>query len=113
MIDDELELVLRNLIRDKILEHNCNLLAVSAMPDHIHLLVSLHPSVDISTLVGEIKGYSSYVIGIKIRPNSGFRWQTGYGAMSVSKSDLHRLTKYINCQKEHHSSNELIETWEF
>jgi REP element-mobilizing transposase RayT len=113
MIDDDLDPVLRNLIRDKIHEHNCNLLAVGAMPDHIHLLVSLHPSVDIAKFVGEIKGYSSYVISNKVRPDSGFRWQTGYGAMSVSKSDLSRLIKYINNQKEHHSSNELIETWEF
>lgn len=35
-----------------------------------------------------------------------FAWQTGYGAFSVSRSNLSALTDYIAAQKEHHSKSD-------
>ena len=33
-----------------------------------------------------------------------FRWQEGYGAFSVGKSNLQEVIKYIENQEEHHKS---------
>jgi len=112
LIAEELEPDLRNLINDKIIENKSILIAFGCTSDHIHLLLNLHPAVSIATIVGEIKGYSSFIISNKIHSDCGFRWQGGYGAMSISRGDLPRLVKYINNQKEHHTSDNLEQYWE-
>ena len=33
---------------------------------------------------------------------AGFSWQEGYGAFSVSPSQVSTVKKYIQCQEEHH-----------
>ena len=112
MITEEIENDLQMLIRDKISEKNSELLCIGYTSDHIHLLVRLHPAVSVSEIIGEVKGYSSYQIANQIYPESGFRWQGGFGALTVSRSELPRLTKYIENQKEHHSKNDLNQDWE-
>jgi hypothetical protein len=32
----------------------------------------------------------------------GFRWQDGYGAFTVSKSNLANVIEYVKTQREHH-----------
>ena len=109
LIDEELEPILRKLVEDKIIENKSRMLAFCCSPDQIHLLVNIHPSVSVSMLAKEIKGYSSYPIANQIRPGSFFRWQGGYGARTVSKSNLQALSKYIKYQKEHHGNSGLDE----
>ncbi|MDE5749609.1 MAG: transposase [Duncaniella sp.] len=36
-------------------ENNCNLLRIGGISNHIHLLIDLHPSVSLATLINEIK----------------------------------------------------------
>ena len=110
MINDEIETYLERLIRDKIIEHNSELLAFGCTKDHVHLLVRLHPSQSVAGIIGVIKGYTSYVLANRFQPDLGFRWQGGYGAFTVPERDLMRLTKYLERQKEHHQEkpNRLI-----
>ena len=89
------------------------LLAFGCTSDHVHLLVKLHPNASVSVIVGEVKGYTSYVIANQIKPELGFRWQGGYGAFTVSKRDLRRSIKYVENQKEHHQLGTLSNQWEF
>ena len=58
------------------------------MPDHVHLLVELHPTVSVSALAKEVKGASSHAAAHLLRAGPSFRWQTGYGAFSVSHGDV-------------------------
>ena len=80
------------------------LLAVFAMPDHIHLLVSVKPTILISDLVRDIKAGSSKFINDKKWMNHKFNWQEGYGAFSYSKSSVDLVVKYILNQEEHHKT---------
>jgi putative transposase len=112
MINKEIEKDLKRLIYDKILEKKCELLSFGCTCDHVHLLVRLHPAVNVSEIIGEVKGYSSYVISNQIYPDSGFRWQGGFGAITVSKRELSRLIEYIENQKEHHKNKDLHQIWE-
>ena len=100
------------LISDRIHEHKCQLLKIGGTEDHIHLLVDMHPSTCVSNLVKSIKGFSSYSISNKIRPGSFFKWQGGYGAMTVSQNDISILSKYIANQKTHHSQKSIDSRWE-
>ena len=75
--------------------------AINGMPDHVHMLVSLPPTISISEALGFIKANSSGWVHQKW-PDSPFAWQLGYGAFSVSKSQVPAVTKYIRNQEQHH-----------
>lgn len=78
------------------------LLCINGMPDHVHILVGLHPSQSISALLQDIKGSSSKWINEKGFLKGKFEWQEGYGAFSYGKSDLKHVIRYIENQEEHH-----------
>lgn len=77
-------------------------LAINGVENHIHILVGLRPIQSVSNLVKSIKENSSKWINKKRLANSRFHWQSGFGAFSVSPSDLDRVIRYILNQKEHH-----------
>lgn len=78
------------------------LLAIYAMPDHVHILVGLKPSISISDLVRDIKAGSSKFINDSKWIKGKFNWQEGFGAFSYSKSNLDNVVKYILNQEERH-----------
>jgi putative transposase len=78
------------------------LLAIFAMPDHVHILVGMKPSISISDLVRDIKAGSSKFINDSKWINGKFNWQEGFGAFSYSKSSLDNVVKYILNQEDHH-----------
>lgn len=78
------------------------LFAVFAMPDHVHILVSIGPTIALLDLVRDIKAGSSKFINDKKWMNEKFSWQEGYGAFSYSKSGVDSVVKYILNQEEHH-----------
>ena len=51
-----------------------------------------------------IKGGSSGWIHETFPGMSRFAWQDGYGAFTVSKSNIPGVTAYIKKQREHHST---------
>lgn len=79
------------------------LLAINAMPDHVHVLVGLKPDKSVSDLVRDIKTNSSGFITEKNWVRGKFRWQEGYGAFSYSHSQLTTIINYIRNQEKHHS----------
>ena len=87
------------------------LFSIFAMPDHVHILVSLSPSISISDLVRDIKAGSSKFINDKNWINGKFSWQEGYGAFSYSKSSVDAVVKYILNQEEHHKKQTFREEY--
>ncbi len=87
------------------------LFAVFAMPDHIHLLISINPNVSVSDLVRDIKAGTSKFINEKKWINGKFNWQEGYGAFSYSRSSVDSVIKYILNQEEHHSKKTFREEY--
>jgi putative transposase len=59
-------------------------LNVNGMPDHIHILVGLNPSVSISDLVRDIKRSSSLYINERKLIGTRFQWQEGYGVFYIA-----------------------------
>jgi putative transposase len=83
-----------------ICKHN-NMLsfAVGDMPDHIHVLFRLPPTMTLVRAVTLIKSNSSKWLRGK---DPRFAWQQGYGAFSVSSSHVSRVIRYIDNQEAHH-----------
>ncbi len=82
------------------------------MPDHVHLLVRLHPTVSVSDLIKGVKGSSSHLVTHEILKGAFFKWQGSYGAFIVGKKGVARVKAYIDRQKEHHSRNSVYDEWE-
>jgi REP element-mobilizing transposase RayT len=76
--------------------------AINGMEDHVHMLVSLPPSVSMSDALRFVKSNSSKWIHGKWPRRSSFAWQLGFGAFSVSKSNVPGVVKYIQNQEVHH-----------
>ena len=78
------------------------LMAIFAMPDHVHILVGIQPNITISDLVRDIKSNSTRFINENNWVEGKFNWQEGFGAFSYSKSNIDNVIKYIMNQEEHH-----------
>jgi len=75
--------------------------AIGGTADHVHLLIGMKSSHRIDYLVRDIKADSSEWIHRELGRRM-FQWQKGYGAFSVSPSNVERVTKYVLTQEEHH-----------
>src|SRR5215467_11781006 len=83
-------------------ENKMKALQVGGMPDHVHIIVGLPPTQTVSKAIQLLKGGSSKWIKETFLRMRGFGWQDGYGAFTVSKSNLPEAIKYVQDQREHH-----------
>lgn len=72
------------------------LIITGGVSNHVHLLFVLPPTQSLAYAVQKLKGGSSRFMG------SGFSWQQGYGAFSVSPSQVPIVKQYIQNQEQHH-----------
>jgi putative transposase len=99
-IEDELYAYIGGILR----ERKGVLSAAGGVEDHVHLLVSMGREWAVSDLVRDIKANSSRWFHDTLC-RSEFAWQAGYGAFSVSVSQLDIVKKYLAKQKEHHAKH--------
>lgn len=83
-------------------QHKGIMLAIGGMPDHIHLLVTLPKNLAIADALRLIKANSSLWIHRTFDEKKTFAWQGGYGAFTVSASNVEQVCRYIANQREHH-----------
>ena len=101
-IDTELEQSLWPYIGGIARENRMKALAIGGMFDHLHALLSLPSTMSFAKAVQLIKGGSSKWIHDSMAKYRKFEWQEGYGAFSVSASQVKKTIAYINNQKQHH-----------
>ena len=78
-------------------------LQVTCVADHVHILCCLSRTVALAKLVEEVKKSTSKWMKKKKSPSlREFYWQGGYGAFSVSQSNVDAVRKYVSTQEEHH-----------
>jgi REP element-mobilizing transposase RayT len=75
---------------------------VDGVSDHVHIVTSLPRTLSQAQLIEQIKKTSSKWIKTVDARYRGFSWQRGYGAFSVSPSQLEGVLDYVNNQQEHH-----------
>jgi REP element-mobilizing transposase RayT len=84
-------------------------LSVNGTADHVHLLAKLRQDKAVSKLIGEVKANSSGWISRTFKEAAGFAWQEGYGAFTVSESQVPKVRCYIERQEERHRSISFLE----
>ncbi len=81
-------------------------------PDHVHALVDLPTRYSMEDLLQLFKGSSSHWINENNLVPGKFAWGRGYGAFSVSQSNVAEVAKYIANQEEHHRVKTFAEEYE-
>ena len=91
--------------------HGHKLLAIGAMPDHIHIFIGYNVNHLISNLVEEIKTSSNVWIKQNKLSNFHFEWQKGYGAFSHSRAQIDTVVNYVLNQEKHHKKKSFKEEY--
>ena len=107
-ISDENKGQLYASIRNSCLRHEIYLDSIGGYRDHVHLLLSIKKQQCIADIVRLIKGGSSFCFN-KESMGSKIQWQDDYFAVSVSKSQLDKVRKYIEIQEIHHRKKTFAE----
>jgi REP element-mobilizing transposase RayT len=100
--DKELRTDMHAYLAKVLRQQDCETLIVNGVEDHIHALFALSRTHSLASVVKEVKRTSSGFAKDLSHTLAKFRWQNGYGAFSVSQSNLAEVTKYIENQEEHH-----------
>lgn len=88
----------------------CYLHRINGIPNHLHLLIDIHPAVAIATLVKDIKQFSNrWIRGNSDKFPMFDNWGEGYYAVSVGANELERCKEYIKNQESHHSGRDLLD----
>ncbi len=74
---------------------------IGGVEDHVHLLVGLRATHCLSDVMQKVKGSSSLWVHEELHKPL-FAWQEGYGAFTVSASQMDTVKRYIENQEEHH-----------
>ncbi len=90
-------------------ENGIKALAIGGTEDHVHVLISLPSTMAIAKAVQLVKAGSAKWVHEEFREHTGFAWQEGYAAFSVSVSHVEPLKKYIAEQVEHHKKRTFAE----
>jgi REP element-mobilizing transposase RayT len=108
----ELELEAFAVIASQAQRLHCELVVAGGVADHVHVLFRLHPSERVAEVVRSMKAASSRILSLRVGHRGAFRWQGGYGALSVSRADVEKVSDYVRRQKEHHAAGTTIEEFE-
>ena len=104
------ENIISSKFKDELYKYICGIVnvnhqkvySINAMPDHVHILLSTKPNCLLSDLMRDIKASSSKWINDNKFVIGKFQWQEGFGAFSVSQSQVDKVIAYINNQEKHH-----------
>jgi putative transposase len=75
---------------------------IACLSDHAHVLFCLSKNFALAKVIEETKKGSSKWLKSKSPDLRDFYWQAGYGAFSVSQSNVESVRAYILRQDEHH-----------
>lgn len=81
--------------------------AVGGTEDHVHVAVSVPPSISVSEFVGRLKGSSSRLANLEWFEGA-FAWQREYGVVSFGERHLSFVVAYVHKQEQRHVARDLI-----
>ncbi len=112
LLDDPGEVeVLLSFMKTKARELDSYIEEGGGWRDHLHLLLQSRPTVRLSDLYGQIKGYGAFMWRKRL-PGRPFKWTDGVFARTVDPDDCDELRNYIQNQWQRHESGLLIPEYE-
>lgn len=91
----------------------CFLHRLNGIPDHIHLLIDLHPSIALADLVKQLKTYSNKWMSGNPNFSDFENWGSGYYAVSIGIEGIEACKQYIIDQDIHHRGENFMAEMEW
>ena len=108
LIREEFEDQLYGYIVKRAKEDGVLVYALNGTEDHTHIVVSIPPKHSVSEIVQRLKGASAHYVNHVIQPEGHFRWQRGYGCLTVGEKQRNIAEEYVIKQKVHHKKETTI-----
>jgi putative transposase len=114
MITPERKARLQQAFRVVARDNGASTPAVGGMPDHVHVAVSIPPSIAVSVYVQWLKGSSSRYLTKQITEPGidAFAWQEHDGMLTFGERSLESIVRYIERQAEHHANDDIRPSFE-
>jgi putative transposase len=112
ILTGESEKVFYGVLYGKAKELGLKIHAAGNVDDHVHIVLSIPPKLSVSDCVKHIKGGSAYAINHMPGSDGKFKWQEGYGALSIGERSLETVMAYAAWQKERHKERTLNAIYE-
>ncbi len=108
LISGDKEGIIHNAIVRKASALGGKVFAIGGVEDHVHLVVSIPPSIAIATFIGQVKGASSASVNKSGLFPFPFRWQSEYGVFSFDRKRLPYVVQYVKEQKARHQTGKIV-----
>jgi putative transposase len=101
----------RALMREICRAHYVDIVSGSLSPDHVHLLLSILPSITVAKVVQHLKGKSGRKLlmefeHLRKRYCGQHMWARGYFAVTVGNVNQEEVEKYLEDQEMHHKRDD-------
>ena len=107
LLSPSVEPVILGFLRSKAIGLGGVLFALNCTLDHVHMVVTIPPSIAVAKFVGQVKAVASTRFN-KSGLGSEFFWQEEYGAFTFDGGRLPNFIQYVERQKEHHANGTMI-----
>jgi putative transposase len=114
LLTPEIELLAHRFLKQRIVATpGAFVHEIGGIETHVHLAVTVPPTLLISDFLGQLKGGSSHDVNQSLGGRQKeLQWQTGYGIVSFGTGDLPWVIDYIRNQREHHNRGAVFERLE-
>ena len=112
LLSGECEKVFYGVLYGKAKELDLKIHAAGNVADHVHIVLSIPPKLAVADCVKHIKGASAYAINHMPDSDGQFRWQEGYGVLSIGERSLETVMAYATRQKDHHRERTINAVYE-
>jgi putative transposase len=80
---------------------------------HVHLVVTIPPTLVLSEWIGQLKGASAHEVNQQVGlRDKALQWQAGYGVVSFGTGDLEWAKAYVRNQRQHHAEGKTFDRLE-
>lgn len=108
VLQEPVKTTLENLLHTIAHQNHMDVLAVDVQPDHVHLFVSMPPTMSIAQGVKLFKGISARQLRLmypqlRKRTRSDRLWAPSYYVGTAGHVSADTIKKYIEAQESHHA----------
>ena len=114
LLTPEVEPLTHRHIRQKIINtEGVFVHEIGGTQTHVHVCITIPPTLLISDFIGQLKGLSSHEVNKQLgRRDKSLQWQAGYGVVSFGTRDLDWVKDYIRDQRQRHAEHRTVERLE-
>jgi len=105
MRQEKYRLAVRQAVEEVGSKHEIHFVELAVMPDHVHAVVSVHPSMSQPKALGLLKGGSAYLLfrnypNFRKRYTKGHFWSPGKAGRTVGDVDQETVVEYVRRQTQ-------------